>query len=259
MGEIEVEGDRRGVATVWLDNPGRLNALSNRMIDNICEAMEQFSADAELRAIVLRGRGGAFCAGRDLNDLAALQEAKPVEIDRMYDALETMNRAIRHCPHPTISVVERYALGIATMMVTWTDITIVEEDARLGYPEVRHGITPFGAVPTMLNAMPWKAVMDLLLTGRTIDGREALTLGIASRAVPAGKLDDALEAVLSDILAGSPAALAASKHFVRECETLSYSQGISTATAHAKRTTGGAEARARIGSFLNRDRATKSQ
>ena len=116
------------------------------------------------------------------------------------------------------------------MITTWTDIALAEENAQLGYPEVHHGITPYGAVPTMLNSMNQKAMMDLLLTGRRIKAEEAVRLGIITRAVPADRLDAELNDVLEHLSRGSAAAIRKSKQFVRDCEPLTYQEGIKAAT-----------------------------
>jgi len=249
---VHEERDGRGVVTLRLDNPGRLNALSDAMVIGLCEAMARLAGDDSCRAIVLRGRGGVFCAGRDLRDLEALQSAGRDEVARMYDHMQRMNEFIYHAPQPTISVVERYALGIATMIVSWTDIALAEEGALFGYPEVRHGITPYGAVPTMLNTMGRKAMLDLLLTGRRVEAGEAARLGIVTRAVPAQQLDDDLEAVLGDLLAGSAEAIRRSKRFVRACETLTYQQGLNAATDKAVLAIGAPEMRHGLSRFLDR-------
>jgi len=227
---IEVERGARGVATVWLSNPGRLNALSNDMVIALGEQLPRLAGDQSCRAIVLRGRGGVFCAGRDLADLKALQASGADAIQAMYGHMQRMNEVIYYSPQPVISVIEKYAFGIATMIATWTDIALAEENAELGYPEVHHGITPYGAVPTMLNAMSQKAMMDLLLTGRRIKAEEAARLGILTRAVPAQRLDAELEAVLEHLSRGSAAAIRNSKQFVRDCEALTYRQGMAAAT-----------------------------
>jgi enoyl-CoA hydratase/carnithine racemase len=251
---IETERDARGVVTLWLNNPDHLNALSNRMVIGLGAAMAALADDPDCRAIVLRGRAGVFCAGRELNDLKALQSAPRGEIAAMYGHMQRMNEVIYHAPQPTISVVERYALGIATMIVTWTDIALAEEGALLGYPEVHHGITPYGAVPTMLNAMSQKAMLDLLLTGRRIDATEAVRLGIVTSAVPAGRLSEQLEAVLTDLLRGSAEAITKTKQFVRRCETLTYQQGIEAPTDKAIGGVGAPAMREGVSSFLERPR-----
>lgn len=251
MSGIDVERDDRGVVHVWLDNPGRLNALSDRIVIGLCEAFARLAEDESCLAIVLRGRGGVFCAGRDLRDLSALQSQGPEAVARMYRYMERMNEAIYFSPRPVICVIEKYALGIATMLATWSDIALADEGAELGYPEVRHGITPYGAVPTMLNAMSQKAMLDLLLTGRRIGAPEAVRMGILTRAVPADRLQGELDQVLADILRGSAAAIRRSKQFVRDCETLSYRQGLAAATDKHILGIGAREVREGLAAFLD--------
>ena len=229
MSGIEVERDDRGVATVWLSNPKHLNALSDAMIVGLADEMPRLAADAACRAIVLRGRDGVYCAGRDLGDLKALQNAGTDAVARMYGFMRNMNEAIYFSPLPVISVVERYALGIATMLASWSDITLAEDGALFGYPEVQHGITPYGAIPTMLSTMNQKAMLDLLITGRRVSAAEAQRMGIVSRVVPAARLAQELDGVLDDIFRGSAAAIRKSKQFVRECEALTYRQAIAIA------------------------------
>lgn len=250
--QVVKERDERGIVTLWLNNPGRLNALNDAMVIGICEEMAQLAEDDSCRAIVLRGRGGVFCAGRDLGDLKALQSAGPAAITEMYNYMRRLNEVIYYSPHPTISLVEKYALGIATMIVSWTDVAIAEESALLGYPEVHHGITPYGAVPTMLNVMNQKAMMDLLLTGRKIDAVEAVRLGVVSRAVPAGTLAEQLESVLADLFRGNTAAIRRSKQFVRRCETLTYQQGIEAATDRHIHGIGASEMHEGLSAFLKK-------
>ncbi|TCR62483.1 enoyl-CoA hydratase/isomerase family protein [Bosea sp. BK604] len=252
MSGIDVERSAAGIVTLWLNNPGRLNALSNRMVAGLVAEMTALAADASCRAVVLRGRQGAFCAGRDLNDLAALQSAPPEEIERMYDLMEGMNRAIYFCPKPVVSVVERFALGIGTMIVGWTDIAIAEETAKLGFPEVRHGIVPYGAAPSLLKLMRSRDVADLLLSGRTFLAPEAMRLGLVNRVVPAGRLEEELGETLTGILAGKPGALEETKRFIRHSEELGYEDGIALATKNAKAKTGNAELKDGLGAYTER-------
>ncbi|HEY8244553.1 MAG TPA: enoyl-CoA hydratase-related protein [Casimicrobiaceae bacterium] len=252
MGGIDVERDDRGVAMVWLDNPGHLNALSDAMILGLCEALPRLGDDASCRVIVLRGRGGVYCAGRELNDVKALQGASRDAIARIYGAMAAMNEAIYFSPVPVVSVVEKYALGIATMLVAWSDLAIAEDGAMLGYPEVRHGITPYGAIPTMLNSMNRKAMLDLLLTGRRIDAAEALRLGLLTRVVPRERLDGALDAIVDDILSGSADAIRRSKAFVRECEALGYREANALAAERHVEGIGSPAMREGVAAFLDR-------
>ena len=258
MSGIDVERSDRGVATIWLSNPKHLNALSDAMIVGLCEEMPRLAGDAACRAIVLRGRGGVYCAGRDLGDLKALQSASADAVARMYGHMRTLNEVIYYSPVPVISVVERYALGIATMLVSWSDIALAEEDALLGYPEVQHGITPYGAIPTMLNTMNQKAMFDLLITGRKVSSLEAQRMGIVSRVVPAAELSNELDGILDDIFRGSATAIRKSKEFVRECEALGYRQGIAAAADRHIAGIGMPEMRAGVAAFVDRQKAKRS-
>jgi enoyl-CoA hydratase/carnithine racemase len=255
---IEVERGAHGVATVWLSNPRRLNALSNKMVIGLGQELPRLAADETCRAIVLRGRGGVFCAGRDLADLKALQASGADAIRAMYGHMQRMNEAIYYSAQPVISVIEKYAFGIATMIATWTDIALAEENAELGYPEVQHGITPYGAVPTMLNSMSQKAMMDLLLTGRRIKAAEAVRLGILTRAVPAEGLNGELEDVLVHLSRGSAAAIRNSKQFVRDCETLTYRQGMAAATEKHIRGLANPETQQGLAAFADKKKANWS-
>jgi enoyl-CoA hydratase/carnithine racemase len=255
MGEIEVERDDRGVVTIWLNNSGHLNALSNAMVIGLCEQLPRLAEDETCRAIVLRGRGGVFCAGRELRDVKALQGADAGAVTTMYAYMQKLNEVVYYSPHPVISVVEKYALGIATMLTSWSDIALAEEGAMFGYPEVHHGITPYGAVPTMLNTMNQKAMMDLLLTGRRVGAEEAVRLGIVTRAVPTGRLSAELDHVLGDLLRGSPAAIRKSKQFARQCETMTYRQGMAASADKHVLGIGSPEIRQGIGAFLDKRNA----
>lgn len=258
MDGIDVERSDQGVATIWLSNPGHLNALSNAMVIGLCAELPRLAEDNSCRAIVLRGRGGVFCAGRDLGDLKALQAAHADAVKTMYGHMQKMNELIYYSPHPVISVIEKYAFGIATMLAIWTDIALAEEGAMLGFPEVHHGISPYGAVPTLLNTMNQKAMMELLLTGRRINAEEAMRLGILTRVVPAAQLTAELERVLEHLFRGSAAAIRNSKQFVRQCEALTYRQGMDAATAKHIAGIGMPETRQGIAAFLDKRKANWS-
>ncbi len=255
MSDYQLEVDERGVASFWFDNPKHHNALSDSMVIGLCEELPRLAADENCRAIVLRGRNGVFCAGRELRDVQALQGASPDVVARMYDYMQKMNEVIYYAPQPVIAVTEKYALGIATMIATWADITLAAEGTLFGYPEVHHGITPYGAMPTLLNAMNQKALTELLLTGRRIEAEEAVRVGIATRVVAADGLDAELENVLGLLFKGSPAAIRKSKRFLRECEVLTYQQGMAAATDKAILGVSMPEMRAGISAFLDKKAA----
>jgi enoyl-CoA hydratase/carnithine racemase len=174
----------------------------------------------------------------------------------MYGYMQKMNEVIYYSPHPVISVVEKYAFGIATMLVSWSDIALAEDGAMLGYPEVHHGITPYGAIPTMLNTMNQKAMLDLLLTGRKIAPPRRCGSASSPRRA-ADQLAGELDRVLDDLFRGSAGAIRRSKQFVRECETLTYRQGIAAATDKSIQGIGLPEMRNGVAAFLDKHKSQR--
>jgi enoyl-CoA hydratase/carnithine racemase len=113
-------------------------------------------------------------------------------------------------------------------------------------------------VPTMLNSMNQKAMMDLLLTGRRIRAEEAVRLGIITRAVPPARLDAELNEVLEHLSRGSAAAIRKSKQFVRDCETLTYREGIKAATEKHIHGLANPETKAGLAAFADKRKASWS-
>ncbi len=110
-GKLHIERRPDGVVALILDNPDHRNALNDGMIEAIIGAFTQLSRDKSCRAILLRGAGGMFCAGREINNLLALQKAGMETIHAAYHRLGEMNEAIYYCPKPVTAALDRYALG----------------------------------------------------------------------------------------------------------------------------------------------------
>lgn len=251
-----IEQARRddGVALLWIDNQAHRNALNNDLIEALTAAIETLSADATCRAIVLRGRGGMFCAGRELRDLQALADADLATIAATYEKLRRLNQALLHCPHPSIAAIERYAFGAGATVASWCDIAIAEDDALMAYPEVQHGIVPSPAVMALMRGVPRKAAMELLLTGRRIDAAEAAGINLITRAVPKGKLDAAVEEILAGILKGSAAAIASTKRFIVQAEDAGLESAMRSAVDSISIGLTEPETRRRIQAFLDRSK-----
>jgi enoyl-CoA hydratase/carnithine racemase len=178
-----------GVAVVTLNRPDQLNAFTGRMGDELGRAYAACDVDDAVRAVVVTGAGRAFSAGADLEPggetFAAPGEhfsASPVEPP----AWEVRK--------PVLAAMNGHAIGIGLTLAMQCDLRLVAEDAKLGFVHVRRGVLPDAhAHWTVPRAVGHARAADLLLTGRTFSGREAVELGIANRALPA---DDVLPATL---------------------------------------------------------------
>jgi enoyl-CoA hydratase/carnithine racemase len=249
-GRIEIERDDRGVETIWLNNQDHRNTLNNILIDDMAAAVHRSSSDDQCHVIIIRGRGGVFCAGRELRDLAALLDADISLIQATYHRLRMLNEALYLCRKPTIAVVEKYAFGAGATLASWCDIAIAEDDASFAYPEVRHGIVPSPIVMALNRGAPRKAIMDLILTGRRIDGREAALCHIITRAVAKTDLETNVEATISNILKGSPDAIARTKDFIVHAEDASMRSAMLSAVDSISIGLTHPETRRRISAFL---------
>ena len=213
-GTIELEMGKDGVAYLWINNPDHRNALNNSLIDSLIDHYSRLSADTACRAIVVRGRDGIFCAGRELRDLRTLQDASNATITETYEILKNLNQVVWFCPKPTIAVIQKYAFGAGATLMSWCDITLAENEAIFAYPETHHGFPPSPALMALFASVGRKKAMELVLTGRRIDASEADRIGLITRAVPADILEEELNTVISGILRAGPEALQRTKEFI---------------------------------------------
>ncbi|MEP7091816.1 MAG: enoyl-CoA hydratase-related protein [Nocardioidaceae bacterium] len=189
--------DRRddGVAVLTLDNPQQRNAMSQEMTASWVTAIESLSRDADVRAVVVTGDGGAFCSGGDTSWIASEPDAS---VDALRARMLRFYRAwlsIRELEVPTVAAVNGPAIGAGLCLALACDLRYAAAGARLGVPFVRLGMHAGMAATYLLpNVVGEAHARDLLLTGRTVDAEEALRLGLVSAVLPdEGFLDGVLE------------------------------------------------------------------
>ncbi|MBB3974059.1 enoyl-CoA hydratase/isomerase family protein [Hansschlegelia beijingensis] len=176
------------VARITLDRPGRTNAISATMLDELGRAMDEIEADDAARAVVVRGAGTAFSSGFDLKDQ---MELRPTGVTQWRPILRKdfdVPMRFWHCRKPTIAAVRGPCLAGACELALACDITIASEDAFFGEPELKFGA---GIVVMIL---PWivgpKVAKEIILTGEDrIGARRAYEIGMVNRVVPNDELD----------------------------------------------------------------------
>lgn len=253
-GELRTERRADGVAVLTLDNPAHRNALNDGMIEAIIAAFRALAQDASCRAILLRGAGGMFCAGREIGNLLALQDAGMEAIHAAYHRLRELNEAIYYCPKPVVAALDRYALGAGIMLATIADIAIAAEDCLIGYPEVKLGIPPTQTTIALVRGVHRKTVMDLVLTARNLRGAEAARLGLVTRAVAPDMLWADVDATLAMLVANGPGAMARTKELVWKTEDSDHRSALSVGTDVISVAVATAEAREGVAAFLAKRR-----
>jgi methylglutaconyl-CoA hydratase len=209
---LEREG---GVARVWLDRPDRRNAFDAELIAALHGTFTAFASDDDLRAVVLAGRGAAFCAGGDLEWMRASGQLSYEE--NLADAARAaaMFAAVDACPVPVIARVHGAALGGGTGLACCCDIVLAREDARFGFTEVRLGLIPATIGPFALARIGRSHARALFLTGEPFDAEHARAIGIAHEVHADDRsLDTAVERTLAALLRGGPAAVRAAKALI---------------------------------------------
>jgi len=207
---------RGAVLVVTMNRPSARNALSSEMLAIMSEAWDRVDNDPSIRACVLTGAGGAFCAGADLKAMTAQHPGDAKGMD--FTAIKPLLKG-RRLSKPLIAAVEGPAIAGGTEILQATDIRVAGESARFGVSEVRWGLFPLGGSAVRLpRQIPYTLAADLLLTGRHIKAAEALSMGLIGRVVPDGTtLDTALE-IAERIAGNGPLAVQAILRTIRETE-----------------------------------------
>ena len=200
------------VAHLTLERPEALNALNRAMAAALERALEDLAASPAV-AVVVRGRGRAFCAGNDLKEMPSLGRE---EAERLSHRWEAIVDGFARLPQVTIAAVHGYALGGGCMLAVAQDLRIAAVSARFGLPEVTLGFNPSYGIARFLDVAGGGPGRDLLLTGRAVDAGEALRLGLVSRVVPDEALDAEAGKLAADIARCPRAGLAAAKRVVAE-------------------------------------------
>jgi isohexenylglutaconyl-CoA hydratase len=224
------------VARLTFNRPQRRNALTHAMMQEIGDAIARVRADASIRVLVLRGSGGAFCAGGDIGAMADMPPAPP---DGQADPLVAPYRVfgdvlieLNHMPIPVISIVEGAAVGGGFGMACCSDVVILLQSARFGIPEPRTGFIPSQVLPFIARRIGEGPLRELAVTGRVINAQEAFNLGIGRHLCETHDQANAiLHVVIADIRRNAPAALAAVKRLVLACATKGDAEVLDDAAA----------------------------
>jgi len=216
--------DRQGAVTfLTLNRPQRRNALTHRMMLELEDAFVGIGNDATCRVLVLRGAGGHFCAGGDLDAMADVPPLLPGGVDPLLPAYRQFGNALLALdalPQATIGVVEGSAVGAGFGMACCSDVVILHDSARFGIPEPKVGFIPSQIIPFLVRRMGEGPVRDLAVTGRVIDAAEAHRLGVGRYLCTAGAdVEEMLQGLVDDILKMEPKALAVAKRLVLSCAT----------------------------------------
>jgi enoyl-CoA hydratase len=213
--------ERAGLIT--LNRPKALNALNDRLMDELGEALLAFDANESIGAVVITGSEKAFAAGADIGAMSTWSYMDVFKSEYISRNWETIKRIRK----PVIAAVSGYALGGGCELVMMCDIVIASETARFGQPEIKLGIIPgAGGTQRLPRAVGKAKAMDLVLSARMMDAREAESAGLVSRVVAADKVLDEALATANAIAGFSLPAVMMAKEAVNRAYEVPLSEGL---------------------------------
>jgi enoyl-CoA hydratase/carnithine racemase len=237
---VSIRAERAGsVTTIVLDRPEARNAVDGPTAAALAEAFRQFEADAEARVAVLWGAGGTFCAGADLK---AVGTERGNRVRAQGDGPMGPSRML--LAKPVIAAVAGYAVAGGLELALWCDLRVVEEDAIFGVFCRRWGVPLVdGGNVRLPRLIGMSRALDLILTGRPVDAREAERIGLANRVVPVGQSRAAAEALAREIAAFPQRCVLSDRRAVHEAAGLDLDAALAREFALGKTTIDSGETR----------------
>lgn len=239
----EVTGE---VATVTLDSPHNRNALSRRLVQGLFDALDRAGGDPGIKVVVIRSAGKVFCSGADLS------EASAGSMEEGARAMVEMQRRIVALPQPVVVRLQGAVRAGGLGIVAAADIAIAEERTTFALTEVKLGLAPAVISLTVLPRMTSRAAAETCLRGEVFDAVAAARMGLVTRAVPAGDLDDEINATCASLASGAAQGLRETKKLLNRDLLARIDAHTDEMARLSARLFGSQEAREAMTAFLTR-------
>jgi enoyl-CoA hydratase/carnithine racemase len=206
-----LQASREGrLLRLTLNRPEKRNALNGALCRELVAAIEEGDRDPGVGAILIRGAGKSFCAGMDLDEMLTPAEA---DLGHAHERLFTIGRRVTT---PIIAAVQGAALAGGTGLAANAHIVVASEDATFGLTEIRIGLWPFVIFRAVVAAIGERRAVELGITGRIVDAREAASMGLAHHVTSVSELEGRANEIAAEISTASQEAIGTGLHFVAE-------------------------------------------
>jgi enoyl-CoA hydratase/carnithine racemase len=203
-----------GVATLTLDRPRQLNALTFEVYRELTDTFRALAARPAVRAVVITGEGRAFCTGGDVREIIGpLLEREPAELHEFTRMTCDLIRAMRALPAPVVAALNGTTAGAGAAVAVAADLRVAADTARIAFLFVKVGLAgaDMGCAQLLPRLVGFGRATELLMTGAFVDAAEAHRIGLVNRVVPASELPAAAAALARELALGPAAGLAATK------------------------------------------------
>jgi methylglutaconyl-CoA hydratase len=240
------------LAWIVLDRPEVRNAISHHMVEELLQALDELEGDEGVRVVLLRGEGAAFCAGADLEELRAVQQASPEENMEAGRRLGALFRRLYTFPKATVAAVHGPCVAGGCGLATGCDLTVADETAVFRYSEAAIGFVAALVGVILVRTVGEKRARELMLTARRVPADEAARFGLVTECVPVGSHIDRARELATGLARNSLSSIRLSKRLLNELPALNLEAAFEEAArvnAEARQT---ADCREGVASFLEK-------
>lgn len=205
-----IREDASGIATLTLNDPGKLNALSDAMIAALTGEFDRLAEDSKIKVVVLKGAGRAFCAGHDLKEMQAARQAPDAgaaAFKDLFDRCAAMMQRIPALPQPVIASVHGIATAAGCQLVASCDMAVAEEGTRFGVNGVNIGLFCSTPMVALTRKVAPAVAFEMLTTGEFIEATRAREIGLINRVAAPGNLATTTQALAETVAAKLGAAV----------------------------------------------------
>ncbi len=214
------------VLTISLNRPEKHNALNTELTQALVDALIKGQRDPEVRAMILHGNGKSFCAGADTGEFSSLTpDATDQVLDRA-DLTTSLHLAFSKIAKPIIAAVYGNALGGGAGLALACDLVVMAEDARFGYPELKHGIVAAVVLANLVRQLGQKKAFELVAMAEPVSGQRAAELGLVNKVCAADEVLGEARAYAEKLAGWSPVAMATTKRTFYRAADLSLEEAL---------------------------------
>lgn len=216
--------DRNRIGTLTLNRPEKLNTFSSQMARELNTALFQLDQDPDVRVILLKGAGKAFCAGIDVNEL---EGKTPLQYREWIERMEAPLVGISKIKTPVVAQLQGVAAANGMGLIAAADLVMAADNAKMGLTAINVGLNCVGPVIPVARCVGRKKALELLLYGNLIKADEALSLGLVNQVVPRQDIEESAYAWARELAAKSPVAVQIAKSAFYASEDMGYESQFS--------------------------------
>jgi enoyl-CoA hydratase len=217
---------QESVTVLTLNRPDKLNAMDSALYERLITEIKTADEDPDVRAIIIRGNGRAFCTGADVGEFEELTPDQVERVEQRAGLTYGLHQAMSLTSTPIIGAIHGYAVGGGCGLAVACDITIASANVQMGYPEIKHGLVAAVVMANLTKQIGRKAGFDLVASGRLVGAVEAQQMGLVTRVAEEGREFDEAMRTAQDLARRPPQALQATKRLYMDVADVPLAEGL---------------------------------